>query len=224
MRQQDRDEVTRVLESKIHHFTGPPSRSTFVARAVSCVVMEIRPVEARDLDALIEIDGTVESMQYLHVDRSGEGMNIQWRIEERQLRTKLVDRNRPSDELQSTLKQVATGVEDGIALLAEHEGAMVALLLAQSQESFGTMKIVDLRVDFDYRRQGLASGMLYQVIAAARDRELRAVTAEVPANNIPASKLLSKLGFDLAGLDTQRHSNHDLVKESATLIWYAALS
>ena len=186
--------------------------------------MEIRPVEPRDLGALIEIDGTVESMQYLHVERGGEGMNIQWRLEERPLRTKLADRNLPADELQFTLKQVVTGVEEGIALLAEHEGAMIALLLAQPHPSHGTMKITDLRVDFDYRRQGLASAMLYQVIAEARNRELRAVTAEVPANNVPASKLLSKLGFDLAGLDTQRHTNHDLVKESATLFWYAALT
>jgi ribosomal protein S18 acetylase RimI-like enzyme len=186
--------------------------------------MEIRPVEPRDLGALIEIDGTVESMQYLHVERSGEGMNLQWRLEERPLRAKLTDRNRPADELQFTLKQVVTGVEEGIALLAEHDGAMIALLLAQPHPNHGTMKIADLRVDFDYRRQGLASAMLYQVIAEARNRELRAVTAEVPANNVPASKLLSKLGFDLAGLDTQRHSNHDLVKESATLFWYAALT
>jgi ribosomal protein S18 acetylase RimI-like enzyme len=185
--------------------------------------MEIRSVLPRDLHALIEIDGTVESMEYLHVDRSGEGMNIQWKVEQRLLRTKLTDRNRPADELQFTLKQVAGGVEEGMALLAEHEGAMIALLLAQPQAVHGTMKIIDLRVDFDYRRQGLASAMLYQLIATARNLELRAVTAEVRANNVPASKLLAKLGFDLAGLDTQRHSNHDLVKESATLFWYAAL-
>ena len=39
----------------------------------------------------------------------------------------------------------------------------------------------------------------------------------------PASQFLIKSAFDLAGIDTRRHSNHDMVKEAATLIWYAAL-
>jgi ribosomal protein S18 acetylase RimI-like enzyme len=186
--------------------------------------MEIRPVQPADLIALIEIDGTIESLNYLHVDRSGEGLAVQWKVEERPLRTKWIDRNRPADELQFLLKQVASGIDEGIALLAEHDGAMIGSMLAQPVPQFGTMRLIDIRVDFDFRRQGIASGMLYQLITEARNRELRAVSAEVAANNEPACRLLLKLGFDLAGLDTQRHSNHDLVKEAATLLWYASLS
>jgi hypothetical protein len=52
---------------------------------------------------------------------------------------------------------------------------------------------------------------------------MRAVAADVRANNIPANQLFLKCAFDLSGIDTRRHSNHDVVKESATLIWYAAL-
>jgi RimJ/RimL family protein N-acetyltransferase len=65
--------------------------------------------------------------------------------------------------------------------------------------------------------------MLFQAISHARELELRAVTAETRTDNVPAARLLSKCGFDLAGVDTQRHSNHDLVKEVASLIWYVAL-
>ena len=187
------------------------------------MVMEIRPVRAAELGGLVEIDGTIESSDYLHVEKTGEGLAVQWRIEERPLRQKRIDRNRPTDEMEFVLKQIVSGADEGIALLAEHEGAMVALCVAQPQAGFGTMKLVDLRVDFDSRRQGLATAMLYQVIAESRDRELRAVTAESRTDNIPAGRMLAKLAFDLAGLDTQRHSNHDLVKESATLLWYAAL-
>ena len=49
------------------------------------------------------------------------------------------------------------------------------------------------------------------------------MTAETLTDNLPAAKLLSKCGFDLAGVDTQRRSNHDLVKEAASLLWYVAL-
>jgi ribosomal protein S18 acetylase RimI-like enzyme len=185
--------------------------------------MQIRPVTPADVNALIEIDATIESSSYVHVDRTGEGLAVQWKLEERPLRSKFVDRNRPTEELQFSLKQLAGQMDEGVALLAEHEGAMVALLLAQPSPQFRTMRLLDVRVDSDYRRQGLATAMIYQVIAEARTRELRAVTAETPANNVRASQLFMKLAFELSGIDTKRHSNHDLVKEAATLIWYASL-
>jgi hypothetical protein len=65
--------------------------------------------------------------------------------------------------------------------------------------------------------------MLFQIIQHTRQADLRAVTAEVLSNNYPANQFLLKTGFDLSGIDVRRHSNHDIVKESATLFWYAAL-
>ncbi len=35
--------------------------------------------------------------------------------------------------------------------------------------------------------------------------------------------MLAKSGFELAGVDDHRNSNHDLVKEAVTLFWYAPL-
>jgi hypothetical protein len=49
------------------------------------------------------------------------------------------------------------------------------------------------------------------------------VAAESLTNNHPAGGLLAQCGFELSGIDIRRRTNHDLVKESATLIWYAAL-
>ena len=194
--------------------------------------MEIRPVRSDDLSDLVEIDATVESSAYLHLERSappepegegGGGIAVTWKLTERPLREKRVTPNRLADDTQFTLKQVATGADDGLALLAEHDGQKVALMLAQPQPQYGTLRVIDVRVDYDFRREGLATAMLFQAISHARDLELRAVTAETRTDNLPAARLLSKLGFDLAGLDAQRHSNHDLVKEVASLIWYVAL-
>ena len=185
--------------------------------------MEIRPVQPADLNDLAEIDGTVESSEYLHLDRSGEGLSVIWKLTERQLREKRVERNRLADDTAFVLKQVATGADEGLALVADHDGQKVALLLAQPQPQFGTLRLIDLRVDFDFRREGLGTALLFQAIHHARGLELRAVTAESRTDNVPAARLLSKCGFDLTGLDTQRYSNHDLVKEVATLTWYASL-
>ncbi|HEY7088914.1 MAG TPA: GNAT family N-acetyltransferase [Tepidisphaeraceae bacterium] len=185
--------------------------------------MHIRPAAPADLEFVADIDGTIESSDYLHVERSGEGLSIGWKLESRPLRSKLIAPNPMTDEAMLLLKQIVTGADEGIALVAEHEGAPVALALAQPRPEFGSIHLHDLRVDYDHRRQGIATVLVYQVIQQARDTGLRAVSAESRSNNFPAAKLLQKLAFELAGLDTHHHTNHDLVKESATLFWYAAL-
>jgi ribosomal protein S18 acetylase RimI-like enzyme len=185
--------------------------------------MEIRPVRPADLDRLIDIDGTIESDEYLHVEQVGEGLAVSWKIERRPLRERRMDRNAPSDETQFLLKQVVTGVEDGQALLAEHDGINVAVLLARVEPEFGTLRIQDLRIDFEHRHEGLGSAMIYKAITDARERQLRAVVADTRTDNVPAAQLLTKCGFELAGLDTRKNTNHDLVKEQVTLHWYASL-
>jgi len=185
--------------------------------------MEIRPTTPLDLDRLDDIDGTIDSAAYLHVERGGEALASSFRLEQRPLRERLIQSNPISDEIRFMLRQVCTGVEDGIALLAEHESAVVASILAVAQPDARILKVLDLRVDLDQRRQGLGLAMVFQLINDARQRGLRAVMAPTLTNNMPAAQLFLKAGFELAGLDCQRHSNHDLVKEAVSLFWYAAL-
>ena len=172
--------------------------------------MQIRPATTADLDRLRDLDATVESTQHLFLERSGAGLSAAWRIEPRPLREKLIDPNALGDERAFALRQVVTGADEGVAL-------------AQVDPAHGTMRVLDVRVDYDFRRQGLGTVMAYQIIEQARQQGLRAVVAETRANNFPANQFFQKLAFDLSGFDTSRHSNHDLVKEAATLFWYAAL-
>lgn len=191
--------------------------------------MQIRPMTPADLDALDEIDATIDSTHYLHIGRvqpEGEGEApavVTFSVEDRPLREPLRLPNRLSDDIKFVARQIATGADEGVAIVADHDQHLVAMLLAQPDPAHGTLNLVDLRVDYDYRRQGLGLAMLYQLVTAAREREVRAVRAEAPANNYPAVQILRKTSFELAGLDTHRHSNHDLVKEHVTLFWYAAL-
>ena len=93
--------------------------------------MEIRAATLSDLDRLLEIDGTLESTRYLHLDRSGQGIDVSWKIEERPLRAKLIDSNPLDEDRRFALKQVLSEIEDGIALALEHEGDLAALAVAQ---------------------------------------------------------------------------------------------
>jgi ribosomal protein S18 acetylase RimI-like enzyme len=185
--------------------------------------MELRPACAEDLAGLSDIDATMESLRYLHIDRTGDGLNLQWKVEDRALRERLIQPIELDDERQFAYRQIITGIEDGLAQVAEHDGQIVAAMAAKPNLARGVLEMIDLRVDFDHRREGLATAMLYHAIQAGRELQLRAVAAESAANNDPANQLLAKLGFHLAGLDALRNSNHDLVKETVTLLWYATL-
>ncbi|HYO08178.1 MAG TPA: GNAT family N-acetyltransferase [Tepidisphaeraceae bacterium] len=185
--------------------------------------MEIRAATQSDLDGLREIDGTVESAQYLHLERTGEGFASGWQLEQRPARQKTIEPNRLDDDAWFTLKQVAGGIEEGMALMIEHDDQPVAMLLARPDPAAGTLRIVDLRVDYDYRRQGMGTALVFHLIQMARDGAFRAIGAEALTNNLPANALLARCGFELSGVDTRRRTNHDLVKEAVTLFWYVPL-
>ena len=185
--------------------------------------MEIRPATASDLAQFDEIDGTIQSNRYLHLDGPGETFPAAWRLEERPLRSKLIARNALDDEARFAVKQLLIGAEDGIALVAEHEGEAVGLAAALYEPGTGTLRVADLRVDSDFRRNGLGLAMLYQCVQAAREAGSRAVAARTLSNNVPAAMFLRKASFELTGFDTHRQSNHDLVKEAVTLFWYLPL-
>jgi GNAT superfamily N-acetyltransferase len=185
--------------------------------------MRIRPGQLADLDQLVDLDATIESADYLHLERGGEGLAVSWRIEERPLREKRIDANAVGDDLRFTLKQILSGADDGTVLVAEHGGTLVALAAARPNAERQTLELLDVRVDFDARREGLGIAMLFQLLAGAREAGLRAMTARTLTNNLPAARFLAKAGFDLGGVDTHFSSNHDLVKEAVSLFWYAAL-
>jgi len=185
--------------------------------------MQIRPVVPADLEGLRDIDGVVESTDYLHLEQSGDGMSVAWKLEKRALREKLIESNPLNDDTHFAVKQIATRADEGLALLAEHENLPVGLIIAQPRHDQQTLEVIDLRIDYEHRREGVATAMIYQAINFARERELRAVTMQTRTNNFPASQFLLKSSFALSGIDTKRHSNHHVVKEAATLIWYAAL-
>lgn len=183
--------------------------------------MQIRPIQPADLDLLDEIDATIQSDQYLHVDRTAQAMTVSFRVEQRPLPERRSESNPIDDDLRFRFKQIATGIEDGFCCIAEHNQIPIAAAVAT--QIGDVIELVDLRVDFDRRREGFGSALMFQLINYARERESRAIRVFVRTGNAPFNRMLAKLGFEIAGIDTQRHSNHDLVKEQTTLIWYLQL-
>lgn len=183
--------------------------------------MQIRPLRIADLDALDEIDATIQSDEYLHVDRSAGDGGVSFRVERRPLTERRSESNPIDDDLRFRVRQIAGGIEEGFCRVAELNDLPIAVAVAIP--SGDVVELIDLRVDCDRRREGFGSAMLFQVINFARESESRAIRASVRSSNGPFNAMLAKLGFEIAGIDTHRDTNHDLVKERSTLIWYLQL-
>ena len=202
----------------------PPGSADALPRVCYPSYMFIRELQPADIDRLREIDGAVESMHYLHLEAGGEGLAASWKISQRDFREKLIEPNVLSEDLLFLAKQVATGMDEGVALVSEYEDNLIGLLLARIDNETRTLQVADVRVDYDYRRQGMGLALGYRAITIAREMKFRAVFAESRTNNFPANQFLLKSGFELSGLDTKRYTNHDLVKEMATLLWYVEIN
>jgi GNAT superfamily N-acetyltransferase len=161
----------------------------------------------------------------VHVEKSGEGLGVGWRCEVRAVVSgnpgRKVLSNALGEDVMFVARQIATGADDGIGVVTEYDGQLIALLLAQAEPERGVLRVLDLRVDHDFRRQGIGMAMGFAVLQSAREQELRAVYAETTTDNPVGAEFLLRVGFELSGVDVRRRSNHDLVKEQATLIWYA---
>jgi GNAT superfamily N-acetyltransferase len=186
--------------------------------------MEIRAMTAADLPRVLDIDATIESPQHLHILRQGEGFNSSWKLDPRRLRQPRVHRNALSDDTAFAIKQIVGGIDEGIALVVEHKDEITASAAARLDAAGKVLRLIDLRVDFEYRREGLASGLLFQLIQEARQKEFRAVATATLSDNFPAAELLGKLNFELTGFDTHFNSNHDLLNDSVILFWYLQLN
>lgn len=69
-----------------------------------------------------------------------------------------------------------------------------------------TARVIDVFVHPNYRRQGLASILVKELIAIAKKKKVRTLIAEAPSLN-PVLKLYKKNGFRKCGYDDRYYSN-----------------
>ena len=91
----------------------------------------VTAAQMREMDRLTIEKYGVPSLSLM--ERAGEGLAVSWKLEKRPLREKRIEPNRLDDDQKFTLRQVVTGADDGFALLADHDGQKVGLILAQPQ-------------------------------------------------------------------------------------------
>ena len=94
---------------------------------------------------------------------------------------------------------VASELDNELALwLVAVDGTRVAGYVG-SQSVMGEADMMNVAVDPDYRRQGIAQTLICSLIAALKDREVYSLTLEVRASNDAAITMYQKLGFEQIG-------------------------
>jgi ribosomal protein S18 acetylase RimI-like enzyme len=87
-------------------------------------------------------------------------------------------------------------LHEGLGLLAEDESGTVGFAFASVRShAGGFVHVVDLYVDRQARRQGLAKQLLSEVIAWGRERGLAYVSLDVSLQNSIARAVYDRLGF-----------------------------
>ena len=112
-------------------------------------------------------------------------------------------------------KSVASELENPLSywLVAMDGEKMVGYV--GSQTVLGETDMMNVAVSPDYRRQGIAEGLILALIAALKARESHCLTLEVRDSNDSARALYEKLGFSEIG---RRKNYYRNPKEDALIL------
>lgn len=181
----------------------------------------IRPPTSADVPRLSEIDAEFESDRFLDVEKTVNGLQVSWRLIERPLVPPFRSADYGLDRQQREQVGVRLREGDGLYLVAEDIGRLVALLDVERERWRNTATVRNILIDRSYRRRGLGRELVTRAIAWARGHDLRGIMLETQTNNLSACRFYQAMGFKLCGIDDHFYSNDDIgVKEVAIFWWY----
>ena len=101
----------------------------------------------------------------------------------------------------------------GICLAAVREGELTGYVICSRYDT--VWHVMNVAVDPQLRRQGIASGLLEELLKAIDDREAQ-LTLEVRPTNAPAIALYERFGFRSAGTRPRYYQDNG---EDALIMW-----
>lgn len=103
---------------------------------------------------------------------------------------------------------------NALYMVAEREGQIIGV--CGLVESYGEAEIYNVSVDSNYRRRGVGTLLMRELLAEGSRKGINAYTLEVRAGNEAAIYLYEKLGFMKEGL---RRGFYDRPREDAVIMW-----
>ena len=112
-------------------------------------------------------------------------------------------------------RSVASELNNDLALWLVAEDCDAVVGYVGSQTVLGWTDMMNIAVHPDYRRQGIAEGLVEKLVNALKANQAENLTLEVRASNQPAISLYEKLGFQQVGLRKNYYHNP---KEDALIL------
>jgi len=79
----------------------------------------------------------------------------------------------------------------------------------------GQYHIANIAVESNYRRKGIAKGLLKELLRSAKENNISGITLEVNSNNAAAENLYKKMGFKTMGIRKKYYGG----TEDALIMW-----
>ena len=98
---------------------------------------------------------------------------------------------------------------DGL-LVATEEALAVGYLGMIEERTSALLRVTDLVVSPDRRRQGVASSLLTAAQAWAMDRGIQRMILEMQSKNHPCIRLAQKFGYEFCGYNDQYYPTQDV--------------
>jgi len=167
--------------------------------------MEIRPAQARDLEACLALDDSFETeyVWQMETSRANGAITLGFRVT-RLPRAMRVTSTQPR-------QVVAEHFELGECLLVAAEYPRICGYIDVTSDPWERVAWIHrLTVASDLRRRGIGTQLVRAAMEWAHAQGLRAIMASVSTKQYPASALLQKQGMTFCGYNDQYYDNHDI--------------
>jgi ribosomal protein S18 acetylase RimI-like enzyme len=110
-----------------------------------------------------------------------------------------------------------------LQLVVEEDQRLIAFLDAEVEMWRGVLKVWNLLVDEEHRRQGIGTDLMHKAEQFAAQNHCRAISVEAQATNWPALSFYTRMGFRICGVDDHFYTNRDPERKEVALFLYREL-
>jgi len=173
---------------------------------VKMAEVEIRPAVSSDISTLEKFDHTIETTHVWRVDGSTTKDRIAIELNEVKLpRVLRLNYPRRAELLRNTWTRHL------LFLIASCEGSLAGYLTLDEDNDKMFAIVHDLVVNTPFRRQGIASALVFSAKDWVKKRGMTRMLLEIPAKNHAMVELARKLRFSHAGQVDNFYQNGDMV-------------
>ncbi len=170
-----------------------------------------------------EIKAEYVSDKYLRVIKTGDGLEVGFALRVEHLEEPFrsqgygIVRERDREEIRSRMDAQA------LQLVVEENGRLIGFLDAEIESWRKVVKVWDILVDEEHRRQGIGTELIRRAQEFAAKSSCRALVVETQTTNWPALNFYLKLGFQIGGVDDHFYTNRDAERKEVALFLYREL-